>query len=68
MKSSSQPAASAIPDSVKQRLVCPVCKGGLTWHELDAEPTVECMQCGRVYPFQDGIPVLLRERSRMQAT
>jgi uncharacterized protein YbaR (Trm112 family) len=46
-------------DIWKQWLVCPVCKGGLEWRV----ETVACTACGRVYPVEDGIPVLLRERA-----
>jgi uncharacterized protein YbaR (Trm112 family) len=43
----------------KRWLVCPVCKRGLEWRA----DTVACSGCGRVYPMEDGIPVLLRERA-----
>jgi uncharacterized protein YbaR (Trm112 family) len=52
-----------IPESVKQQLVCPACKGALRWLEHASPPQVECAACGRIYPFSDGIPVLLRERA-----
>jgi uncharacterized protein YbaR (Trm112 family) len=52
-----------IRESTQQQLVCPVCKGALRWLEHDAPPCVECEACGRLYPFHDGIPVLLRERA-----
>lgn len=45
----------------KQWLVCPVCKSGLHWR-ADA---VNCSGCGRIYPIEDGIPVLLRERAAL---
>lgn len=36
-------------------LVCPVCRGELTWTSEDAH----CHCCGQAYPVVDGIPVLL---------
>jgi uncharacterized protein YbaR (Trm112 family) len=52
-----------VPEIMKQWLVCPVCKGALDWREHAPPPTVACTVCGRVYPFDEGIPVLLRERA-----
>jgi uncharacterized protein YbaR (Trm112 family) len=60
----------AIPESVRRLLVCPVCRGELRWGDADAVTLdgvesvarVECAQCGRAYPLEDGIPILLRER------
>jgi hypothetical protein len=45
----------------KQWLVCPVCKSGLEWRAQ----TVACRGCGRIYPVEDEIPVLLRERATL---
>jgi uncharacterized protein YbaR (Trm112 family) len=42
-----------------RRLVCPVCRQGLS---LDAE-AVLCAGCGRRYPVVDGIPALLADRA-----
>lgn len=39
-------------------LACPVCKAPL---EQPAEDRLRCTGCGRVYPIEDGIPVLLVE-------
>ena len=36
-------------------LVCPVCFGALRFSEV----AVECCACGRNYPVEDGIPVLI---------
>jgi uncharacterized protein YbaR (Trm112 family) len=38
-------------------LACPVCKGDV---EYDAKnEKIICTDCGRKYPVQDGIPVML---------
>ena len=40
-------------------LACPACKGSV---ELKGERIV-CVQCGRRYPIQDGIPVMLVDKA-----
>lgn len=41
-------------------LACPVCHGALS----AADNQVLCAQCGRRYPVEDGIPVLLADRAQ----
>ncbi|WP_371720330.1 Trm112 family protein [Acidobacterium sp. S8] len=41
-------------------LACPVCHGAL---RLEAG-RVLCLSCGRKYPIEDGIPILLAERAQ----
>ncbi len=38
-------------------LVCPACRAQI--RDLGEDRGLECAGCGRVYPIQDGIPVLL---------
>jgi uncharacterized protein YbaR (Trm112 family) len=38
-------------------LICPACHGEV--RALDADAGLECLECGRVYPIRDGIPVML---------
>jgi hypothetical protein len=41
-------------------LACPVCHG-----TLHAEGTgIRCAACGRLYPMEDGIPILLADRAQ----
>ena len=40
-------------------LACPVCKTDV---ELKEDKLV-CVKCGRKYPIQDGIPVMLEEEA-----
>jgi uncharacterized protein YbaR (Trm112 family) len=40
-------------------LACPVCYGAL----IAAENRILCTQCGRRYPIEDGIPILLADRA-----
>lgn len=49
------------PDLLKI-LACPACKKPLE-HQLDPE-ALSCAACGRTYPVEDGIPVLLVERPK----
>jgi uncharacterized protein YbaR (Trm112 family) len=44
---------------VLELIVCPACHGRLSM----AEGSIECASCGRRYPLEDGIPVLLVERA-----
>ena len=41
---------------VKKLLVCPACRGDLTWEDDDAST---CTSCARTYGAQDGIPIML---------
>jgi uncharacterized protein YbaR (Trm112 family) len=47
------------PSSLAQLLVCPVCHGRL----LEQAKTVDCLDCGRRYPIEDGLPILLPARA-----
>ncbi len=37
-------------------LICPACHGEI---RPPREEGLECLQCGRIYPIRDGIPVML---------
>jgi len=43
-------------------LVCPVCKGPLTYRKEAAE--LVCPACRIAYPIRDDIPVMLPEEAR----
>ncbi|MFZ0106000.1 MAG: Trm112 family protein [Thiobacillus sp.] len=43
-------------------LVCPVCKGPLTYRKEAAE--LVCQACRIAYPIRDDIPVMLPEEAR----
>jgi len=47
---------------VLEMIVCPACHGQLDVREHD----VWCTQCGKSYPIEDGIPVLLIERAKVE--
>ncbi len=48
-------AESFFPDDAKDLLICPGCRGDLSWSATRAR----CASCKRDYPIVDGIPVLL---------
>ena len=49
--------AGMIPPDLLAMLVCPVCKKPVV---LTAnEQGLKCVECQRIYPIQDGIPVML---------
>jgi uncharacterized protein YbaR (Trm112 family) len=60
--------APLLSPNLLQILVCPVCH-----HGLDAGPNdsthawLHCTGCGRYYPVQDGIPVMLEQRAVLEA-
>lgn len=43
-------------------LVCPICKGSLTYSREAQELT--CQPCKLAYPIRDGIPVMLENEAR----
>lgn len=43
-------------------LVCPVCKGPLTY-DADAQELIS-KQAGLAYPIRDGIPIMLESEAR----
>src|SRR2546428_5805248 len=43
-------------------LVCPSCRHELSWSQSDGR----CNGCGRAYPIEDGIPVLLLDAAASQ--
>ncbi len=45
-------------------LVCPVCRGELAEVEKDGKEGLRCKKCSRIYPIEDGIPVLLPDAGK----
>lgn len=50
--------ANALIEAI-ERLACPVCRQRLE----PARSGVRCTGCGRAYPIEDGIPVLIESRA-----
>ena len=42
-------------------LICPACHGEV--RPLEGDGGLECVACGRIYPIQDGIPVMLVDKA-----
>ena len=56
----------ALDPRLLELICCPAEEGGHPCHgELAEAPEgLRCAACGRVYPIEDGIPVLLPDRGR----
>ncbi len=48
--------------SLLSLLVCPACKGQLTYDEQNG--TLDCAACRLRYPVRDGIPVMLVDEAQ----
>jgi len=54
----------AISQDLLEILVCPLCKAAL---ELKPDNSgLKCVQCKRVYPVRDDIPVMLVDEARIE--
>lgn len=65
MASPADPSAIApfpLSAELKTILVCPACKGALTFREPQA--AVDCAACRLTFPIVDGLPVMLLEEAR----
>jgi uncharacterized protein YbaR (Trm112 family) len=61
-------AQPTLSHALLQALVCPVCHGALTaGPDSNAHAWLHCQGCGRYYPVQDGIPVMLEQRATFTA-
>lgn len=47
-------------------LVCPLCKKPVLLHQNGA--SLKCLECRRIYPIQDDIPVMLIDAATIDAT
>ena len=54
----------AISKELLDILVCPVCKADVVLKEDGSG--LKCVQCNRVYPVQDDIPILLVDRAKTE--
>ena len=54
----------AISQDLLEILVCPLCKTSL---DLKSDSSgLKCVQCKRVYPVRDDIPVMLVDEARVE--
>lgn len=56
--------AMAISKDLLEILVCPLCKATLELKQ--DESGLKCVQCKRVYPIRDDIPVMLIDEARIE--
>ncbi len=59
----------AFSHDILQMLVCPACKGSLTFGSKQdslKQDFLRCVECHRVYPVRDGIPVLLIDQATIE--
>jgi uncharacterized protein YbaR (Trm112 family) len=57
-------ASMAISKDLLEILVCPVCKAVV---ELKADQSgLKCVECHRVYPIRDDIPVMLVDEATIE--
>ncbi len=55
----------AISEVLLEFLVCPVCKAAL---ELKQDGSgLKCVECKRVYPIRDDIPIMLVDQAKFDA-
>ena len=54
----------AIPKYALDILVCPICKTRVEL--LPDESGLKCVNCRRVYPIRDEIPVMLPEEAKLE--
>ena len=52
----------ALTKELKDLLVCPKCKGKLSFHEEKGE--IHCAACKLIYAIQDDIPIMLIDEAR----
>jgi len=54
----------AISKDLLEILVCPVCKAAL---DMKADESgLKCVECRRVYPIRDDIPVMLVDEAKIE--
>ena len=54
----------AISKELLEILVCPLCKAELAMKQ--DQSGLKCVQCKRVYPIRDDIPVMLVDEARIE--
>jgi uncharacterized protein YbaR (Trm112 family) len=54
----------AVSKDLLDILVCPVCKAPVELVHQDSG--LKCVQCKRVYPIRDDIPVMLVDEARIE--
>jgi uncharacterized protein YbaR (Trm112 family) len=51
-------------EQILEMIVCPACQGRLRSEGASSvQNSIRCVDCGKSYPVEDGIPVLLASRA-----
>jgi uncharacterized protein YbaR (Trm112 family) len=59
--------AAILSEALRKILVCPVCHQPLTAGPAeDSHAWLHCLGCGRYYPVEDGIAVMLQQRATLE--
>ena len=53
-----------IPKDLLEILVCPACKQPLEYRQNPE--SLKCIQCHRVYPVKDDIPIMLVDEAKVE--
>jgi uncharacterized protein len=53
-----------IPKDLLDILVCPACKQALEYRQNPE--SLKCVQCHRVYPVKDDIPIMLVDEAKLE--
>lgn len=53
-----------IPKDLLEILVCPACKQALEYRQNPE--SLKCVQCHRVYPVNDDIPIMLIDEAKVE--
>jgi uncharacterized protein YbaR (Trm112 family) len=54
----------AVAPELLEILVCPVCKAKVLLN--DSGTSLKCVECKRVYPVRDDIPIMLKDQATIE--
>ena len=54
----------AVPQFLLDVLVCPLCKAPLEM--VQGETGLKCVQCKRVYPIRNDIPIMMADQAQIE--
>jgi uncharacterized protein len=59
--------SNMIPQDLLDALVCPVCRKAVVLTGQSQKTGLKCGECGRVYPIEDDIPIMLVDAATIDA-
>ncbi|HCJ66605.1 MAG TPA: hypothetical protein DHV62_04585 [Elusimicrobia bacterium] len=57
-----------IDQKLLEILACPLCKTEVKLKEKNGQEYLVCIQCKRMYPIRDGIPIMLIDEAIIENT